>query len=74
MYICIYVYILKRNYVGFDPQWTRYVGGRLKSGSSPIFFYKTMHGIDEVLNVFMIKVNKCICVYILRNWVVDDES
>ena len=28
---------LKRNYVGFDPQWTRYVGGRLKSGSSPIF-------------------------------------
>ena len=37
MYICIYVYILKMNYVGFDPQWTRYVGGRLKSGSSPIF-------------------------------------
>ena len=37
MYICIYVYILKRNYAGFDPQWTRYVGGRLKSGSSPIF-------------------------------------
>ena len=40
MYICIYVYILKRIYVGFDPQWTRYVGGRLKSGSSPIFFIK----------------------------------
>ena len=58
--------------MGFDPQWTRYVGGRLKSGSSPIFFYKTVHGIDEVLNVFMIKVNKCICVYILRNWFVDD--
>ena len=35
MYICIY---LKRNYVGFDSQWTRYVGGRLKSGSSQFFF------------------------------------
>ena len=64
MYICIYVYILKRNYAGFDPQWTRYVGGRLKSGSSPIF-YKTVHGIEEVLNVLMIEVNKYICVYIL---------
>ena len=40
MYICIYVYILKRNYVGFDPQWTRYVGGRLKSSSSLILFIK----------------------------------
>ena len=28
-------------------------------------FYKTVHGIDEVLNVLMIEVNKCICVYIL---------
>ena len=36
----IYIYILKRNYVGFDPQWTRYAGDRLKSGSSPILFIK----------------------------------
>ena len=36
MDICICIK-LKRNYVGFDPQWTRYVGGRFKSGSSPIF-------------------------------------
>ena len=36
MYICICIK-LKRNYVGFDHQWTRYVGGWLKSGSSPIF-------------------------------------
>ena len=50
--------------MGFDPQWTRYVGGWLKFGSSPIF-YKTVHGIEEVLNVLMIEVNKCICVYIL---------
>ena len=50
--------------MGFDPQWTRYVGCRLKSGLSPIF-YKTVHGIDEVLNVLMIEENKCICVYIL---------
>ena len=28
-------------------------------------FYKTVHGIEEVLNVLMIEVNKCICVYIL---------
>ena len=47
--------------MGFDPQWTRYVGGRLK----PNPFYQTVHGIDEVLNVLMIEVNKCICVYIL---------
>ena len=40
MYICIYVYILKRNYAGFDPQLTRYVGGRLKFDSSPILFIK----------------------------------
>ena len=40
MYICIYVYILKMNYVGFGPQWMRYVGGRLKSCSSPILFIK----------------------------------
>ena len=31
----------------------------------PNFFYKTVHGIEEVLNVLMIEVNKCICVYIL---------
>ena len=55
MYICIYVYSLKRNYVGFDPQWTRYVGGRLKPGSSPNFFdKKNVHGIEEGLNVLMI--------------------
>ena len=53
MYICIYVYSMKRNYVGFDPQWTRYVGGRLKPGSSPIFD-KIMYGIEEGLNVLMI--------------------
>ena len=55
MYICIRVYSLKRNYVGFDPQWTRYVGGRLKPGSSPIFWKKNIyvHGIEEGLNVLM---------------------
>ena len=37
-------------------------------------FYKTVHGIEEVFNVLMIEVNKCICVYILLNWVVDKES
>ena len=25
----------------------------------------TVHGIEEVLNVLMIEVNKCICVYLL---------
>ena len=50
MYICIYGYILKRNYLG----------GRLKSGSSPNFFDKNVHGIEEVLNVLMIEMNKCI--------------
>ena len=40
--------------MGFDPQWTRYVGGRLKSGSSPNIFDKNMHGIEEGLNVLMI--------------------
>ena len=49
MYICIYGYILKRNYLG----------GRLKSDSNPMF-YKTVHGIEEVLNVLMIEMNKCI--------------
>ena len=28
-------------------------------------FYKIVHGTYEVLNILMIKVNKCICVYIL---------
>ena len=42
MYICICIK-LKRNYVGFDPQWMRYVGGRLKSGSSPKCFDKNVH-------------------------------
>ena len=51
---CIYVYSLKRNYVGFDPQWMKYVGGRLNSGSSPNFFDKNVHGIEEGLNVLMI--------------------
>ena len=45
MYTCIYVDILKRNYVGFDPQWMRYVGDRLKFGSSPNCFDKNVHGI-----------------------------
>ena len=53
MHICICIK-LKRNYVGFDPQWTRYVGGRLKSGSSPNCFDKNVHGIEEGLNVLMI--------------------
>ena len=41
--------------MGFDPQWTRYVGGRLKPGSSPIILKKNMyvHGIEESLNVLM---------------------
>ena len=54
MYICIYVYILKMNYVGFDPQWMRYVGGRVKFGSSLNFYDKNVHGIEEGLNVLMI--------------------
>ena len=29
------------------------------SGSSQAF-YKTMHGIEEVLNVLMIEMNKCL--------------
>ena len=51
MYICIY---LEKELCGFDPQWTRYVGGRLKSGSSPILLIKNVHGIAEGLNVLMI--------------------
>ena len=39
MHICICIK-LKRSYVGFDPQCMRYVGGRLKSGSSPNCFDK----------------------------------
>ena len=57
MDICICIK-LKRNYVGFDPRWTRYVGGRLKSGSSLNFFDTNVHGIEEVLNVLMIEMNK----------------
>ena len=48
MYIGIYVYILKRNYVGFDPQWTRYVGGRLNSGSSPNLLIKMCMELKKV--------------------------
>ena len=51
---CIYVYSLKRKYVGFDPQWMRYVGGWLKSSSSPNCFDKNVHGIEKGLNVLMI--------------------
>ena len=41
--------------MGFDPQWMRYVGGRLKSGSSlNVFDKKNVHGIEECLNVLMI--------------------
>ena len=40
--------------MGFDPQWTRYVGGQLKSDSSPNVFDKNVHGIEEGLNVLMI--------------------
>ena len=39
--------------MGFDPQWTRYVGSRLKSGSSQSFD-KIMHRIEEGLNVLKI--------------------
>ena len=28
-------------------------------------FYKNVHGLEEVLNVLTIEVDKCICVYIL---------
>ena len=59
--------------MGFDPQWTRYVGDRLKSGSSPIF-KKKMHGIEEVWNVLMFEMNKCIYVYIVLIEFVDEES
>ena len=31
---------------------------RLKSGSSPNFFDTNVHGIEEVLNVLMIEMNK----------------
>ena len=40
--------------MGFDPQWTRYVSGRLKSGSSLNLLIKNVHGIEEGLNVLMI--------------------
>ena len=50
MYICIYGYILKMNYLG----------GRLKSGSSPKCFDKNVHGFEEVSTVLMIEMNKCI--------------
>ena len=36
MHICICIK-LKRNYVGFDPQWTRYVGGRLSPAQAQSF-------------------------------------
>ena len=52
MYKCIYVYILKRNYVGFDPQWMRYVGGLSLAQAQS--FDKNVHGIEEGLNVLMI--------------------
>ena len=66
---------MKRNYVGFDPQWTRYVGGQLKSCSSQIFLKKIkMHGIEDVWNVLMFEMNKCIYVYIVLIEFVDEES
>ena len=48
MYICIYGYILKMNYLG--------VG--LSPAQAQIFFYTNVHGIEEVLNVLMIEMNK----------------
>ena len=33
-----------------------------------------MHGFEEVSNVLMIEMNKCIHVYIVFDWVVDEES
>ena len=33
-----------------------------------------MHGFEEVSNVLMIEINKCIYVYIVFDWVVDEES
>ena len=38
--------------MGFDPQWTRYVGGL--SPAQAQSFDKIMHGIEEGLNVLMI--------------------
>ena len=49
MYICIYGYILKRNYLGDG-----------LSSAQTQSFYKTVHGIEKVLNVSMIEMNKCI--------------
>ena len=39
--------------MGFDSQWTRYVGDRLSPAQAQSF-YKNVHGIEEVLNVFTI--------------------
>ena len=33
-----------------------------------------MHGFEEVSNVLMIEMNKYIYVYIVFDWVVDEES
>ena len=33
-----------------------------------------MHGFEEVSNVLMIEMNKCIYVYIVFDWVVDVEK
>ena len=32
-----------------------------------------MHGFEEVSNVLMIEMNKCIYVYIVFDWVVDES-
>ena len=39
--------------MGFDPQWTRYVGDGLSPDQAQSFD-KIMHGIEEGLNVLMI--------------------
>ena len=48
MYICIYGYILKMNYLG--------VG--LSPAQAQIFFDTNVHEIEEVFNVLMIEMNK----------------
>ena len=49
MYICIYVYILKMNYVGFDPRGTLAVGlSRLK----PNLLKKKVHGNKRRFDCF----------------------
>ena len=64
---CIYVYM----YIFWKgTMWALILSGRGTQAVdlSPALaqsFYKTVLGIEEVLNVLTIEVNKCICVYIV---------